>query len=214
MAVYVISDTHFGHKNILNYGRKQFSSLEEMDGLMIGNWNNSVKPEDTVWHLGDFAFRNHLHYIQSLNGKIILVRGNHDKFSKRVEAGFAKVYDIFQGRLTGDKESPNFCLLHYPLVTWPKKAYGCIHLFGHVHGGYLRPGENALDVGVDVHGFRPLPLEEAISLAYQNANKDKKISSRHDAQVASTVPDQGPDGTIEFRGPGGPDGDVPPLGAS
>ena len=49
------SDTHFGHENIIKYCNRPFTSTEEMDKALISNWNKVVKPEDTVFHLGDFA---------------------------------------------------------------------------------------------------------------------------------------------------------------
>ena len=142
-----------------------------MDEVMIASWNERVTPDDHVWHLGDFAWRQHAAYRARLNGKIHLVRGNHDKFSKTVAGCFDSVHDMFCGRLSGDPSTPTFFLFHYPLVSWQKKAHGCIHLYGHVHGRYTRPGELSLDVGVDVHNFRPLLLSEAIELANINAKK-------------------------------------------
>ena len=55
MKTFVISDPHFGHKNIINYCRPEFSSTEEMDGLIIKNWNKVVNPEDVVFVLGDLG---------------------------------------------------------------------------------------------------------------------------------------------------------------
>lgn len=168
--VFVTADTHFGHAKIIEHCNRPFLGVDEMDAAMIQLWNSIVSPEDTVWHLGDFAFRNHLSYLDALNGKVNIVLGNHDKFSTTVRESFAKVLDLFQGRLTGDATSPKFFLFHYPLVSWPQKfgPLGTIHFYGHVHGRYSRAGERSLDVGVDCHGFSPLPLETAITLADQN----------------------------------------------
>lgn len=165
---FVTSDTHFGHAKLIEYSKLPFSSVEEMDETLIKNWNELVGRSDHVWHLGDFAFKNHLSYLERLNGRIHLVLGNHDKFSVLVKDSFEEVRDLFHGRLSGDKKSPTFFLFHYPTVSWPKKAYGCIHLYGHVHGRYKRPGERSLDVGVHSHNYKPLSITDAIALAELN----------------------------------------------
>jgi len=81
---FLISDTHFGHKNIIEYENRPFESVEEMDETMIRNWNSVVGMNDTVWHLGDFALcgaERTREIIHSLNGRIKLLKGNHDRHS-------------------------------------------------------------------------------------------------------------------------------------
>ena len=79
--IYLIADTHFGHFNIIRYCGRPFTSVDEMNGRMIYNWNSIVTPEDTVYHLGDFSLgsaewvRN---YRYQLVGNIELIFGNHD----------------------------------------------------------------------------------------------------------------------------------------
>ena len=95
---FVISDTHFGHTNSWEKFKlpdgsplRPFTSNEEMDETMIERWNAKVKPEDTVYHLGDVVInRKHLHLCNRLNGKKRLIRGNHDIFKDKdyYEAGF------------------------------------------------------------------------------------------------------------------------------
>ena len=82
MAVYFTSDTHFGHEAIIRLTKRPFSSVEEMDAVLVDGWNTTVSPEDTVYHLGDFAHRNSrsaAHYRNLLNGTIHLILGNHDE---------------------------------------------------------------------------------------------------------------------------------------
>jgi calcineurin-like phosphoesterase family protein len=86
LETYIIADTHFGHTNISKYEtirkkRAGESGFANIDDLMIYNWNNTIKDNDTIFHLGDFAFKHSdiSKLSQKLNGKKILLIGNHDK---------------------------------------------------------------------------------------------------------------------------------------
>ena len=79
--IFITSDTHFSHKNIIKYCNRPFSSVEEMNSVLTDNWNSIVSKDDLVIHLGDFSFgrtiesiKNHL---DKLNGNKILILGNH-----------------------------------------------------------------------------------------------------------------------------------------
>lgn len=89
METFLISDTHFGHRNILSFKRedgtplRDFSSVEEMDEHMVTCWNSVVKKNDKVYHVGDVAFskaKPFLELIPRLNGRKILIKGNHDNW--------------------------------------------------------------------------------------------------------------------------------------
>ena len=79
IMIFFTSDTHFNHKAIISYCSRPFESVEEMNDRLIDNWNQVVKPSDTVYHLGDFAlYCNDIEQIRKkLNGKINLIQGNH-----------------------------------------------------------------------------------------------------------------------------------------
>ena len=84
--VYVISDTHFGHANIIKYCDRPFNDADQMDSMLIKNWNEIITPDDIVWHLGDFALKNKektINYFRRLNGRKMLVLGNHDIFPEQ-----------------------------------------------------------------------------------------------------------------------------------
>jgi len=79
LNIFFTSDTHFGHKNILKYCNRPFVNVEEMDEVMIERWNGRIGKNDSVYHLGDFSFSsNPKTYFERLNGKKILIIGNHD----------------------------------------------------------------------------------------------------------------------------------------
>ena len=94
--IFLISDSHFGHKNIIKYCNRPFDNVEDMNSTLIKNWNSVVDNEDYVYHLGDFGLGTKDELIaigNKLNGHKILVMGNHDHMSKTAykECGFDKV---------------------------------------------------------------------------------------------------------------------------
>ena len=128
MVDYFISDTHFCHKNILKYDDRPFSSIEEHDEALIANWNSVVRRNDAVYHLGDFGFApvsTLEEIVRRLNGKIRLIRGNHDK--NRIIAGMEWVKDQAIVKVDGKKVA----LCHYSFYNPPRCH---VQLHGHSHG--------------------------------------------------------------------------------
>ena len=79
--VFVTSDTHFNHTNIIRFCNRPFKNVAHMNETIISNWNRVVGPEDTVFHLGDFCLGGSAEWINvlnRLNGKKYLISGNHD----------------------------------------------------------------------------------------------------------------------------------------
>jgi calcineurin-like phosphoesterase family protein len=171
---FATSDTHFFHDNILKYeSMSQFRSNlyktgDEMNTGMIEIWNKIVGPDDTVYHNGDFCFgygnklKSRLEWLlPQLNGKIILVRGNHDpKAGDEVFIKYGhKVYEMYN--ISVEKQLIVLC--HYPLVSWNKGHYGSIMMHGHCHGKYQGQGR-IIDIGWDVHG-KPMKMKDLIDIA-------------------------------------------------
>ena len=135
---YYISDTHFGHENIIkhdaNNGCKQFSSIEEHDNLIIENWNRVVTPQDNIYILGDFSWlyaRETEELIKKLNGVKFLIKGNHDRWCKdgACKKLFQGIYD-YKTIQDGDKM---VVMSHYPIMFYQSQHRGSILLYGHVH---------------------------------------------------------------------------------
>lgn len=157
--IWVTSDTHFNHKNILVYeaANRPFADKQEMDAALIERWNSKVGQNDIVIHLGDFAFANasKISEIASqLNGKIYLLLGNHDRVRKFDwnSLGFTKV--ISEPFLLDGK----FIFSHEPLVHVPD---GKVNVFGHVHGSdhFKTVADNAFCVCVERHMCYPVAYE-------------------------------------------------------
>lgn len=96
--IWVISDTHFGHENIIHYCNRPFRSSKEMDDAMQANWNRVVSPQDIVYHLGDVYFTGgkdpdyFWKLVKSLKGRKRLVLGNHDELpNKLLQEHFQKI---------------------------------------------------------------------------------------------------------------------------
>jgi len=167
--IYYTADLHLGHANIIKHCGRPFASVEEMDRILIGNWNARVKPEDHVFIIGDLSFRSGRaieEYLEMLQGHKHLVLGNHDsKWTGHVDLD--SYFDEAALMLQTVDEGRNVIMCHYPMMTWPHRSY---HVYGHIHantnGGFwplLRTYENAFNAGVDVNGFVPVTFEELAS---------------------------------------------------
>ena len=80
-GIWFTSDTHFSHANIIKYCHRPFASVEEMDEQLVSRWNAAVGPNDTVYHLGDFAVGDGKRFakrVSRLNGRIKILPGSHD----------------------------------------------------------------------------------------------------------------------------------------
>lgn len=165
--VFYISDTHFGHKAIIDLCKRPFKSIDEMDSYIIEAWNSKVRGNDTVYIVGDMFYKHQdpESVLKKLKGKKHLIKGNHD-------ATWANKYDCsryFQSvdsfvEISDGKR--NIVLCHYPMMTWnrPQKSY-MIH--GHVHNRteleywtLIKNNPRILNAGVDVNGFCPVTFEQ------------------------------------------------------
>lgn len=152
------ADTHFGHAKIIEYCKRPFASVEEMDAVIIERWNARVRPTDDVWHLGDFNYRSKLatdHYLKKLNGHIHVVWGNHDKDVKKFAKLFKSCQDVKYLQLNDEK----ITLYHYAQRVWRNSHHGAWHLFGHSHG-CLPSFHRSMDVGVDACNYAPISFDE------------------------------------------------------
>lgn len=165
MTNFITADTHFGHGGIIGLCNRPFASVQEMDETMRDAWNATVKPGDTVIHVGDFAHRYDPAKLPalfaSLNGKKHLIKGNHDD-KHTLALPWESVRDI--GFVSIDSQKVVMC--HYALRTWPGIARGALMLYGHSHGRL--PGNvQSCDVGVDVFGYAPVRLNQIKSYLAQ-----------------------------------------------
>ena len=178
--VFLISDTHFGHKNILKFQvpcdycagsgnnypytcsngtgqvtMRPFSTVEEMDEFMVQEWNKVVRPQDKVYHIGDVAMhKSHIPTVGRCNGHKRLVRGNHDDWEM-------KYYLPFFDEIYGTRKLDTLLLSHIPLH--PESIAGHMtNVHGHVHSNptpYLT--HKYLNVCVERINYRPITLSEA-----------------------------------------------------
>ena len=163
MNIFLISDTHFGHSNIIKYENRPFNNAEEMDEIMITNWNSVVKNGDKIFHLGDIIFKgnkeNSQKLLNRLNGDIILIKGNHDNHSNSWyrDCGINEVYSC------PILYSEFYLLSHYPIYINENTPFVNIH--GHIHSSkYVSNGydnqEGHFNVSVEVLNYTPINFDE------------------------------------------------------
>ena len=170
------SDTHFGHANIIKYCARPFASTEEMDKVLIENWNKKVPKDGIVYHLGDFAWGsiNYWEKIrEQLNGEIILIYGNHDEKYLNNKLMYKLFKEVTPQKKIWINKIPIY-MNHYPFLCFggSYKGLGATwQLFGHVHSNprseegldhkrLVNCFPTQYDVGVDNNNFTPISFDE------------------------------------------------------
>lgn len=153
--IWIVSDTHFGHGNIIKYCSRPYENVAEMDADIIKRWNSVVHGGDIVYHLGDFAMGNQQtvsEYRSKLNGRIKLIKGNHDDHSNRWyrDCGFEEVYDrpiVVQG----------FYILSHAPLEFMTEQIPFANIFGHVHNDdrFKHFGPNFYNACLELNSYFP-----------------------------------------------------------
>lgn len=182
---YFTSDYHLGHDNIREYCNRPFKTVEEMNTKIIERHNSIVKPEDTVFFIGDFCFKGGSQgspskaeeYKKRLNGNFIFIAGNHDRNNSLKTPIKNLVVECFgiTAFLTHRPEDINF-----------QYKYNFV---GHVHQNWKIREEKlpyfpesttlVINVGVDVWDFHPVSIKTLLKTIYMFKNKKGAISNGH-----------------------------------
>lgn len=153
MAVFLISDTHFGHANIIKYAERPFDSVEEMNEAMVENWNSVVKQGDKVYHLGDVTMNSKsLDILSRLNGRKVLIKGNHD--TQKLKFYTPHFYDI-----RGSHELDNFILTHIPVALEQSARYPQGNIHGHLHEKNM-DNHWYINVSVEQINYTPIAFDD------------------------------------------------------
>jgi len=169
-SVFLVSDTHFGHAGVCRFLRddgvtklRPWDNPDDMDEEMVKRWNETVRPNDKVYHLGDVVInRKSLSIMHRLNGDKVLIRGNHDIFRDdeyRQHFRELRAYHVMNGMI----------LSHIPIHTESLGRFG-VNIHGHLHANRVMAevwGEYEIDpryhcVCVEQTDFRPILFEDVI----------------------------------------------------
>lgn len=171
--LFFTSDTHFFHKNIIQYCTRPYMNRDDMNAALVRSWNLVVPKDGIVFHLGDVALTSNpkelSELLYDLNGTIHLIIGNHEKDvlkHNHIKTRFASIHDITEITIEDPEiDAPQQIIMcHYPMLAWNGSHRGSWQLFGHVHGGLSNKGilnhkPTQLDVGVDSHFFTPISYQ-------------------------------------------------------
>ena len=194
-SVFLVSDTHFGHTGVCRFVRndgvtklRPWDTAEEMDEFMVKAWNERVRPNDKVYHLGDVVInRKALGIMRRLNGDKVLIRGNHDIFKDtdyREHFRELRAYHVMNGMI----------LSHIPIHSESLGRFG-VNIHGHTHANrVMMPGftgkiTNIVDVRyhcvcVEHTDFAPILFEDVVKrieaeggqIGFQNGNGTTQVT--------------------------------------
>lgn len=159
METWFTSDTHFGHKSVIDFCKRPFFDVEEMNESLIQNWNGCVGKDDRVYHLGDFAWGTKIakEIRPRLNGNIRLIVGNHDEIQKLSACGMFQRINLW--RCFKDW---NFTATHIPLALSETRT-GSFNVHGHKHNDPLFEGEpHQINVCTELTGYTPIHVDKIL----------------------------------------------------
>lgn len=170
MKIWVGSDLHFAHNNIMKFSPKyrQFNDVNHMNEEMIRLWNETVSPDDLTYLLGDIAFCDPTKaamFVSRLNGRKILIEGNHD--AKLVKhQGFRDCFESIHKYYEIYHNNTKVCMFHYPIMEWNQCHRGSVMLHGHLHGNPSGLEQyRSRDVGLDATGTIVTELDAIVTKA-------------------------------------------------
>ena len=180
------SDTHFNHANIIKFCNRPFKDVEQMNDVMIANWNSVIGKDDTVFHLGDFCLGGEAEWtkiLDRLNGKIYLIMGNHDL--KNIRQGFISRFEHVAMQMRIEIGKKRIYLCHYPFLCFEGSYKDDVwQLFGHVHTRRSNSGIDAgrlqylyptqYDVGVDNNNFTPVSFGQVKRIIDKQVEQSKE----------------------------------------
>jgi calcineurin-like phosphoesterase family protein len=203
--MFFTADLHLGHANIIKHCNRPFSSVNEMDEYLLASWNSRVRPNDSVYIIGDLIFRSSLSpddYLSRLNGKKHLILGNHDKdWVKKVE--MSKHFVTVERFLEFSDGQHRITMCHYPMMSWNHISKGSYMIHGHIHNNYdaiysplMADMPNLLNASVEINNYQPVKFNELLknNVIYKTNKecdeeffdklKKESIKAIHKAQVA------------------------------
>lgn len=199
MSLYLISDTHLGHRNIIKYCDRPFNSLEEMNSTIISNWNEVVGYDDVVLFGGDLAMtkpEKAIEYARKLNGNMVILSGNHDDFDKWRTPYPVLESEYFDYNYFGEKYE--FYYTHWPPrynskterkdsrvqphYTKPPEWFDNWVIHGHTHNNdlknfpFINNEEKTINVSSEVINYTPLEINDLIKII----QLDNRYETIHD----------------------------------
>lgn len=181
--IWLTSDLHFNHDKDFIWKVRGFNSVQEMNEALVKNFNSVVKPEDTVYILGDnmmgMDINSGLAYLRRLNGIKHIAIGNHDT-DARIEAyKNSKIFADIQFGYRIKVKGTTYILTHYPTVTANGDNLRVVNLHGHTHqedSNFFENRPYMYHVGVDSHKCFPVSMETIIEdiKNFKGENKNEK----------------------------------------
>lgn len=188
-SIYLIGDLHFSHPNIIHYCARpfSFSDVNEMNNVLIENWNNVVDDMNVVYFLGDFDTRDSVGYwIKRIKGKKIFIEGNHDVIKNKDGTIIRhKIHGAFHDK-TLNYHGYEFYLVHDPHeipVEWRRNNPTGWVIHGHKHDNdiytypFINGDKKTINVSAELTNYRPVSLDYILSLDLDSIERMDTIDS-------------------------------------
>jgi calcineurin-like phosphoesterase family protein len=185
MTTYLIADTHFNHRLMIERQLRPFASVEEMNETLVERWNAVVRTIDEVYVIGDFSLGDPVGasiLFGRLNGRKSLIAGNHD--STQVKNFPWERVDWLRQISHNHKR---IIMCHFPIESWNGRSQGYLHAHGHIHASPFRQVPNRFNLSAEVLDYRPISLDDLLARAVPR----EELKYTHHPEVRRLDPQMG-----------------------
>jgi calcineurin-like phosphoesterase family protein len=168
MATFIIANCQFGRSGVIRPNNRPFGNVQDMNDEMVQRWNAVVKPEDTVIHLGNFAWdpTTAEEMFEDLNfNQLLLLPAEHDSAILELQAAGGLPTNVKVVNYIFEQNNLNATFSYWPMLEWPSKSKGGYLFHGYYNKKYKSDHKKKMiNMATEFWNYTPQNINSILTL--------------------------------------------------